>query len=465
MKNKIVVLGAGISGLATAFQLQQKGFEVTVVERNKRPGGSMISERKEGFLIDYGPNSGLEMTPVIRKLVDEAGITEQMIYANEEGDKRYILRNGQLHPLPMSPPQFLKTKLFSTSAKLRLLAEPFVGRSNDGYYQSIAEFVRRRLGSEFLDYAINPFVAGVYAGDPEKLSVKSAFPKLYALEENYGGLIKGMFKGAKERKKRAEQSKQNAKMFSFKDGMQTFPEALTEKLNDVRLECKIKSVKKEGDSFITIYEQGGEEKQLRSDAVISALPAYVAAEVLENIDSELAGHLKEIYYPPVQVLFLGFEKSAVGQALDGFGYLIPQKEEQSYLGAIWSSVIFVNRAPEDKAAFTIFVGGARSPELFEIPRDELFQKVLTEFKRTMEITDDPVFIAEKFWDKAIPQYNLGYVEHENYFNKFEGENPGLFLSGNYRGGISVGDCVKNSEIVANKVSEYLNTNKNKNSKE
>ncbi|GBD92107.1 protoporphyrinogen oxidase [bacterium BMS3Abin04] len=452
IKNKkIVILGAGISGLATALQLQDDGFDITVLEKNSEPGGSMISEQTEGFLVEYGPNSGLETTPVIRKIVDSVGLSGKMIYANEKGNKRYILKNNQLFPLPMGGSQFLKTKLFSTKAKLRLLKEPFVGKSEDGYYQSISDFVRRRLGQEFLDYAINPFVAGVYAGNPDKLSVKSAFPKLYRLEEVYGGLIKGMIKGAKERKNNAEKSKQNAKMFSFKNGMQSLPKAIASKIKNIEFNCEIKSVQKDIDGYKISYIQNGEPKIISSPKILSTLPAYVAAKVFKSIDEELSKHLNQIYYPPVMALTLGFDKANIGQSLDGFGYLIPAKENKSYLGAIWSSVIFEGRAGADKAVFTIFVGGARSPELFDLSEDKLIQKILLEFKEIMQISSDPVFMKKKFWHKAIPQYNIGYIEHENYFNKFEADNPGLYLSGNYRGGISVGDCIKNSETVANKI--------------
>ncbi len=472
MNKKVVILGAGISGLATAYWLHKNGFDVTVLEAKKFPGGSMESSLENGFLIDYGPNSGLETTPLIKKLVDEVGISNEFIYANENANKRYILKNNLLHPLPMNPGAFITTKLFSTKAKFRVLAEPFIGKSNDGYYQSISEFVRRRLGREFLDYAIDPFVSGVFAGDPDKLSVKSAFPKLYRLEEVYGGLIKGMIKGAKERKARNEESKQSAKMFSFINGMQSFPNAIAERLkNNIIYECRVKSVEcrvqsvecrvqppkaslaKDGNAeFIekkwkVTYEKNGENKELISDYVLSTVPAHTASKIFNKIDDNISKHLNEIYYPPVMVLYLGYKKEQVKQPLDGFGYLIPSKEKKSYLGAIWSSTIFPNRCSDNNAAFTLFIGGARSPHLFNIEETKLIDKVLLEFSATMRITGEPIFMKYKFWEKAIPQYNIGYIEHENYFDKFEKENPGIFLSGNYRGGISVGDCIKNSELT------------------
>jgi len=456
VKKKVTILGAGISGLATAYWLQKDGYDVYVIEQKGEAGGTMETFFQEKFLIDYGPNSGLETTPLIRKLADEIGIADEMIYANESSNKRYILKHDELHPLPTSPRAFLKTKLFSTKAKFRVIAEPFIGKSNDGYYQSIAQFVKRRLGQEFLDYAIDPFVSGVFAGDPEKLSVKSAFPKLYRLEEIYGGLVKGMIKGARERKKRAEQSKQNAKMFSFKSGMQSFPKAIEQKMNNkIYFNCSVTNVKRNDFGWIIEYQKDNNTFDMNSDIVISTLPVDSAATVFYNLDKEFQKHSSEIYYPPVMVLYLGFKKKDIVRKLDGFGFLIPSKEKRTFLGAIWNSVIFPNRCDENMAAFTLFIGGARTPNLFEIEKEKLFNQVIHEFKSIMKIIADPIFIKERFWTKAIPQYNIGYIEHEDYFDKFEKNNPGIFISGNFRGGISVGDCVKNSEVVFHKIKNFV----------
>ncbi len=451
---KITILGGGISGLATAYWLKRDGFDVTVLEAKETPGGSMDSRREEGFLVDCGPNSGLETTPLIRRLAAEIGIKDQMIYANEAGGRRYILKQGRLHPLPMKPGAFLKTALFSAGAKCRLLAEPFIGKSEDGYYQSIAEFVRRRLGREFLDYAIDPFVSGVYAGDPDSLSVKSAFPKLYRLEEVYGGLIKGMIKGAKERKARAEKSKDRAKMFSFVKGMQSFPEAIVKKLGDsVRTDCEVEAATHTENRWRISSREKGVQREIDSDIVLSALPAHRAASVFRGLDGDLARHMDEIYYPPVKMLFLGYRKRDVGRDLDGFGFLIPKKEKKSFLGAIWSSALFPGRAPDGMAAFTLFVGGARAFGVLDAEPDRLRQKVLSEFGDIMDIKSSPVFVYERMWEKAIPQYNLGYIEHEHYFQRFESNHTGIFLSGNYRGGISVGDCIIRSDLLYKKISE------------
>lgn len=452
IKNKTVIIGAGISGLTTAFLLNKLGCDVTVLEKKKEPGGSIETVFEKGFLFDKGPNSALETHPLIGKMIDELNLKDQLVYANKEANKRYILKNNQLHALPMSPTAFLKTRLFSPAAKLRLLAEPFIGRSKDGYYQSISEFVTRRLGKEFLDYAINPFVAGVYAGNPEELSVKSAFPKLYELEEKYGGLIVGTIRSIRERKRRAEKSKQSAKMLSFKDGMQVLPKAIARHLSGkVKFQSDVTSIKKIIGGYQINFTVEGEQQSLNCDKIISTVPAYIASNLFAHFDEKLPKHLNEIYYPPVLVLFLVYKKEFIRRPLDGFGFLIPSKEKKSFLGAIWSSVIFPNRSDDSTAVFTLFAGGARNPEIGSIDKEILIGKVKKEFEEIMKISGEPELQTYKYWSKAIPQYNIGYIEHEKYFDEFEKNNPGLLLSGNYRGGISVGDCIKNAKEVADKV--------------
>jgi protoporphyrinogen/coproporphyrinogen III oxidase len=455
-KKVVVIIGAGISGLTTAYLLHKKNYQVVVLEKNEIVGGSIETISENGYLFDRGPNSALETTPVIGFLIKELNLEEELLYANKKANKRYILRNNILHALPMSPPAFLKTRLFSLKAKLRLFAEPFIGRSEDGYYQSIAEFVQRRLGKEFLDYAINPFVAGVYAGKPEELSVKSAFPKLYALEEKYGGLIIGTIRSIRERRKRAEVAKQSAKMLSFKEGMQTLPNAIADALGQrVITSAMVNEIKKEETGYKVIFDLKGSLKSIECDAVISTVPAFSANKLFADFDKEISRHFNEIYYPPVLVYYLVYDKESIKRPLDGFGFLIPSLEKKSFLGAIWSSVIFPGRVDDDKAAFTIFIGGSRNPEFVDENREELLERVRKEFEELMKIQSPPIHTSERFWEKAIPQYNLGYVEHERFFDEFEQKNLGLFLSGNYRGGISVGDCIKNSELVTDKVLQTI----------
>lgn len=453
---KVVALGAGISGLAAAFKLDRQGYDVTVLEAAAAPGGSAQSAVKDGFLIDYGPNTGLDTSPAIRELVEAAGLEEEMIYANESSNNRYILKKGRLVALPMRPADFVRSRLFSPAAKMRVLLEPFMPGSSDGYHQSLAQFVKRRLGREFLEYVVDPFVSGVSAGDPYQLSVKSAFPKLYALEEKYGSLVKGFIRGAKERKARGEASKQSARMFSFKNGMQALPAALAGKLGSkVRYNCTVTRVERDQDGYTIRYHEGGKENVMKADAVVSTIPAYRAAGVFSGIDPVLSRRLSEIYYPPVMILYLGYKKEDAPDAR-GFGFLIPSVEDKKFLGAIWNSSIFPGRAPDDSVCFTLFIGGARDSTVFMMDREALEEQAIVEFQQIMNIEGLPVIRERRFWEKAIPQYNVGYIEHENYFEEFERKQPGLFLAGNYRGGISFGDCIKNAGEVASKVEKFLN---------
>lgn len=458
MKN-VVILGAGISGLAAAHWLHRDGVDFTILESGSSPGGSIRTEEENGFVMDFGPNSGLETTPFIREMVNDLGLEHEMMYANPAGDKRYIVKNDELVPLPMSPGAFFTSKLFTIRGKLRVAKEPFVGRSTDGYNQSLGEFVTRRLGREFLENVIDPFVSGVFAGDPMKLSVKSAFPKLYRLEEVYGGLVKGMIGGAKERKaakKRNEESKQSAKMFSFRSGMGILPKTIVARFPEkIIYNCFVKNVKKGETGWLVTYEKGGELLTMKCDVVLSTLPAHISASVYNDFDPILSRHFSEIYHPPVKVLYVVFKKSQIRTPLDGFGFLIPGKEKKIFLGAIWSSVIFENRCGADHAAFTIFIGGAKNPDIFRRFGNELDGKVIDDFIKLMKIDGEPVFKRSVLWEKAIPQYNLGYNKHEEYFDLIEKENPGLIFSGNYRGGISIGDCFKNSKPAADKIKAQI----------
>ncbi|MBX2992014.1 MAG: protoporphyrinogen oxidase [Bacteroidetes bacterium] len=449
MSYNVVVVGAGISGLTAAYWLHKAGIDVTVLEKNNAAGGTMRTLSEDGWLIETGPNSALETTPLFNEMFEGLGILNERLYADERSNNRYILRDGKLQALPMSPGAFLGTSLWSVGGKLRLLKEPFIGKAEKE--ETIAEFVERRLGREFLDYAINPFVAGVYAGNPEQLSVRAAFPKLYALEEKYGGLIRGMIKGAKERKQRAEKAKDRARMFSFLNGMETFPQAIGARLGDrLRLGREVLSVSR-NDNFAIALVESGRERSISADAVIVATPASTASGVIKQLGGSLSSSLNQIYYPPVAEVFLGFRREQIKRSLDGFGFLVPAKEQRKILGTIWSSVLFPGRAPEGHLAMTTFVGGSRQPELCDRDDTELVKMVTTELKALMNVAGDPVFSRIVRWPKAIPQYNLGYDKIVQEMERCEYNNPGLYFCSNFKGGIAVGDCVMNGKKVAEKI--------------
>lgn len=451
----VIVIGGGISGLSTAYWLQERGRDVLVLEKGEHWGGAIRSSRRDGFLVEEGPNSTLETTPLLTQLIKDVGVEDEKCYANDASNKRFILKHGELHALPMSPPAFFGTKLFRLGTKLGLFKEPFIPRSNPEVEETIAQFVRRRLGREFLDYAINPFVAGVYAGDPEKLSVQAAFPKLFEIEQKYGGLIKGTIKGARERKKNPEKSKQRAKMFSFVNGMQTLTNAVAERIKRKELSATVTAIEKAEKGYTVTATIGGEQKTFTCDALIISTPAKPAAELVKSIAPELSQPLGGITYPPVAEVISGFEREHVKHPLDGFGFLVPEKEEREILGTIFSSTIFPQRAPEGHVHLTTFIGGMRQPENAQLPHDEIAALVLSEQRKLLGTPKEPSFVHVTAWEHAIPQYGLGHLERIKKVEEAEKRNPGLFFCANYRGGISVGDCIKSADRTVGAVEEWM----------
>lgn len=450
----VVVVGAGISGLCSAYFLQQQGFRVTVLESGDTVGGAMKTLHDDGWLIELGPNSALENTFLFGKLFDELALSGELVYTSEAAKKRYILRKGRLHPLPMSLGSLVGSKLLSVSGKVRLLKEPFVGRA--AKEESLAEFVERRLGREFLDYFVNPFAVGVYAGNPEDLSLQSAFPKLYALEEAYGGLLRGMMKGRQKR----NDPKERVKSFSFKRGMDVLPKELAIALGkNLLLKAAVEHIipQRVGPrSIYTVtYRQTEHRRSVEADAVVLAVPASAAATIVHPIDPEMAKTLSSIYCVPVVQVFMGFQAAQIRHPLDGFGFLVPSRERRKILGTLWTSSMFPHRAPRGCAALATFVGGARHPELCDASDAELQSIVLSELRTILGIEGEPIFIKILRLPHAIPQYTLGYYKILQAMDRFEQNFRGTFLCSNYREGVSVGDCVTNAEKTAQKVRVHL----------
>ena len=448
-----IILGAGISGLTAGFYLAEQGLRVRILEKSPRAGGAIRSERREGFLIEFGPNTVLESTPLLGELFEKLGIAAERVVASPQAKNRYIVRGGKLHALPTSPAAFLKTPLFSTAAKLRLLLEPFISRAPADCEESLAGFVTRRIGPEFLDYAINPFVAGVYAGDPANLSVQSAFPKLHSLEREHGSLIKGAILGARARKKTGETPKSRAPMLGFKNGLQTLTDALHRSLGDsVATSCGIRQAAHTAEGFSVTLESG---EILEAPVLLSTVPAHTFSTLPIDFAQNLAATLDSIVHPPVAMVFLGFDKPPGGIARDGFGFLVPAKERRQILGCIWSSTIFEGRTPPGGAGLTTFVGGSRQPDLARLDDTELSALVLGELRALMGLTAPPSLVAVQKWEKAIPQYRVGYGRTLDAISRFENDTPGFFVSGNFRGGIAVPDCVKQSRAMADRISDFL----------
>jgi oxygen-dependent protoporphyrinogen oxidase len=455
-RTDVLIIGAGITGLAAARFLEEKGIGSVILEKDTRPGGTIRSERVDGFLVERGPNSALDTSPALHELFDLAGVEASLEYANREANNRYIVRGGKLNNLPMSPVAFLKTPLFSASSKLRLLKEPFIPPTDPAGDTTLADFVRRRLGDEFLDYAINPFVAGVYAGDPEELSVRSGFPKLWELEQKHGSLIKGAIMGARERRKRKTVSKQSARLFSFRNGMQEMVDALSRGRGESMVTgAAIEKIEKTPDGFAVTARSNGGAVRYESRALFLAIPAHAYGGLDFSFDFPLRPSFARIVYPPVAVVFFGYRTNPARIPLDGFGFLIPKKENRAILGTIWSSTVFAGRSPDGGAALTTFAGGSRQPEKALAPDGELIDSVRSELGDLMGIDARPDTVIVTRWEKAIPQYRVGHSRIVEAMKRFESECPGIYVGGNFRGGISVSDCIQSAKALSERITLNL----------
>ena len=447
---KIGIIGGGISGLVAAFLLKNKNFEVALFEKSERVGGNIQTVEINDFLIEYAPNSLLK-SPRLVDLIKSLKLESEVIAANAVNKKRYVLQNGRLKSLPMAFTKMAADDFFSWKAKLRLLKEPFI-TSKSPPSESVAEFFERRLGREIVEKAADPFIAGIYAGNPENLSVKAAFPRLYELEKDYGSLLIGSL-----RSKTEKADADFPRTFSFVNGVQSLIDKLAENLGEsVKTNTEVTQIEKTSDGKWRVKTDFDENI---FDALIISTPAEAAAKLIENTDTNLSAQLVNIYYPPIAMVFFGVKRENIARNLDGFGFLVPSSEKRKILGTIWNSAVFENRAPKGYHLLTNFVGGARNAELFEKSDEELIAIVFEELNSILGLRSKPDFTHIKRWRKAIPQYLLGYEKIENGIKEFERKNKGIYFCSNFYKGISVGDCVKNAYKTADEIEGLLATNK------
>ncbi len=451
----IAVVGGGITGLAAAWALHRAGHRVTLFEKSPRTGGAITTTQRDGWMIEGGPNS-LQLHPVVAQLVEELGIGHRKQLATDYAKKRFIVRNSQLVPVPLSPPGLLTSPLFSLRARLKvfleLLHRPRI-RTTD---TNLAAFVAAHFGQEIVDYALNPFVAGVYAGDPEKLSTRYSFPLLWQLERQYGSLLRGMRAEAKERRARG-QAAGIVPIVSFDAGLQTLPDAIAAQLpaGSVLTDAAVTNVIP-GRPWKLIWSRGDAVQTSEFDAVLLALPASgLASLVFGTLGERPLASLENQPHPPVSSLFLGFKREQVAHPLDGFGALVPAKERRQSLGILFSSTLFPGRAPEGHVALTIFAGGMRQPETGRLATDALLARVMPDLRELLGVTGDPVFTHHTFWPRAIPQYNLGHERFMEPLTRCELQYDGIFIGGNARDGISMPDCVKSGQRLANQAIDYV----------
>ena len=421
----VAIIGAGVTGLAAAFYLKRAGVPVAVYEAGARAGGVVQSLRRDGFLAEFGPNTILETSPKIAQLIRDAGLESRKLATHPAAEARYVVRYRRPIEMPASPAGFLTTKLFTLGAKLAVLREPFIAPRRDGVEESIGQFVVRRFNQEFLDHAIDALVAGIYAGDPHQLSLPHAFPKLKALEDGYGSMIKGQILGARDRKKSGEVAKDRAPKFSFDEGLQVLPDTLAASLGAaLKFNAPVTRLTQTAAGWRVATSEGETE----FGAVIYCGTAYRLAELpvaAQNIPS--LAPLAEISYPPVASVVLGFRREDVAHACQGFGMLIPRIEGFKILGTIFSSALFPNRAPAGHLTLTSYLGGARYPDLAELPAESLIETTLADLRVLLGVHGQPVFTQTAVYPRAIPQYNVGYGKYRQLLNDLEATAPGLFF--------------------------------------
>jgi oxygen-dependent protoporphyrinogen oxidase len=466
----VAIIGAGITGLTAAFYLKRQGVPVTIYDGGGRAGGVIQSIRKDGFLAEFGPNTILETSPKIAQLIRDAELDSRRLNSDPKAEARYVVRYRRPIAMP-SQLGIFTSELLSARAKLALLREPFVPRRRNGEEESIAEFVVRRLNQEFLDQMIDALVAGIYAGNPHKLSVRHAFPRLAELEARYGSLIKGQIFGARERKKRGEISKDRAPKFSFDEGLQVLPDTLAAQLGDsLKLNTAVTKLTQTADGWRVATSVG----EVEFGAVIYCGTAHRLAELeisgtgFQPVSAQTGTHrqdacattlFSEIRYPPVASVVLGFRREDVAHSCLGYGMLIPKIEGFKILGTIFSSALFPNRAPAGHVLLTSYIGGERYPELASLPTDQLIETTLTDLRVLLGVKGKPVFQHCALYPKAIPQYNVGYGRFKDMLNEIEAKSHGLFFAGHYRDGVSLGDSIVSGVNIAERVKIFFTTDK------
>jgi protoporphyrinogen/coproporphyrinogen III oxidase len=474
---KIGIIGAGISGLTAAYKLLLDGHAVTVWESSDKYGGAIQSNRSGEWLAEAGPNSIQDSDASVAELVNALGLENRLLEASTEAKRRYIVRDGRPVLVPYSFASAITTPLFSLSAKFSVLKEPFrAGKSgfkpatdkskldsvkiasnaengsrmssqptqmSENPDESLADFVRRQLGQEFLDYAINPMVGGIYAGKPEKLSVKHAFPKVWSLENEFGSLIKGAIGRMKERRKSSE-PKHQKRVLSFPDGLAELTDALSQKLSDnLKLKALISKITRHSDNKYSLIINGTETDHF--DHIIYAGTTWGLSRIqFQNFDGSPPEILTDMTHAPVYSVTLGFNRDQVRHPLDGFGVLVPEVEKMNILGCLFTSSIFPGRAPDNGVTLTTFVGGMRQPELVDLDQESLLNVVKRDLNSLLGLTGEPQFTDITRWSKAIPQYEIGFGNYLKSMHEIESLNKGFHFLGNYKNGISLDASIKSA---------------------
>ena len=440
MKNKkICILGGGLSGLSTAWKKKKEGHHITLIESGPQVGGVLQSEKKNGYLLDYGANTLSLRNQNTSDTLEKMGALTHALDANPKANKRFIVRNQKLVALPLNFKSFLSSPFLSPKGKLRMLLEPFLPKGNLDKLESVADFISRRLGQEALTYCGNPFISGIYASAPETLNLANAFPALFEMEQQHRSLFIGMLKtpGSKKTKTR---------LLSFPEGMQQLGFLIQKNLKPEEV------LTNESVLTVTRLAQGwkvksrniaGNLSELVCDEVISTIPVDQIPNITwENIKGkENFNDLTKVTYFPLSMVFLGMKKESIEHNLDGFGFLVPQKENLSILGTLFSSTLFENRAPKGNILLTTFVGGERMPDFALAPDKQIYDAVEKDLSKLLGMKNKADFRHIKRWKKSIPLPDLKMGVRAKAANELSLLNPGLKFSGSAFSGVSLPNCL------------------------
>ncbi len=450
---RVAIVGGGISGLATAFRLFEVGIDSVIFESEPHLGGKVQSERRDGYLVEHGPNGFLSSRETVVTLARDVGLGDQLLPAHEDAKDRYLFVDGRLQKLPGSPPALLTNPVLSFGARLRILWEYFVKRRRDETEETVFDFTARRLGREAASRLVDAMVTGIYAGDPKQLSLRAAFPRLAMMEREFGGVIRGMIALRKAARARGEGP---ARLTCFAGGLGDLIQGLSARLDDhqIRLNQRVSAVTPGADSGWAVKSVGAETESF--DAVVMTTPTPVTAGLVAPFAPGAVAPLQAIPYADATVVALGYPEQALSRPLDGFGFLVPSSEKRDVLGVLWSSTLFPNRAPEGHVLLRTIVGGVRRPDLAGLNEDDLIHVVTSELSAIFQCDlMTPSFQRVVRWPGGIPQYNMGHNQRIEEAKSSLQAFPGLLLSGNGVGGVSVADCAGHAEKIRDILTQNL----------
>lgn len=444
---KVAIIGGGISGLTAGFFLkkesEEKGLNVyiKIFEKKDKTGGTICSIKKDGFLLESGPNGFLDSKPLTLELIDMLGLKNRLIPSENDAARRYIFSRGKFYSIPVNPIEFIKSPLLSLPGKIRVFLEPFIKTNKNFNDESVGDFVRRRLGQEALDKLIGPMVNGIYAGDPERLSMKSAFSRIFELEQQYGSLIKAMMKlkrgGAPQ-----------GRLTSFDCGMSVLIDGLTAALKkNILVKTEVKHIEKKQGKWFVKYN----DKEENFDVVLFAIPSYNLSDIFIPVKTLC----KKIQYSALNVVHLGYKKEKKTKLIDGFGFLTTKDSDSRVLGVIFASNIFKKRAREGYFLITAMAGGMIDTSITELGDNEILDTITGELKKILQLNEKPDLIEIIRHKKAIPNYQIGYSEIKDEIERILKNEDGLFLAGNAFYGVGVNDTVKRAKEVTAQIITYI----------